>query len=159
MRPSYEQVIKLEQDRLVYQARLHSRFGRAWHRKAPVESLMPLRLARYGVALSETASSGLAAGIEPALLPPAPVAVEASVQAPAVGAAAAEIEKLHVAPEDSTRPRYSAMTNTVLRRASSASSFVPCVRKRAEYLPYRMLYRRLCKSNAAQASDAPYWFM
>ncbi|MFF1397661.1 DUF2637 domain-containing protein [Streptomyces sp. NPDC058287] len=70
---SYEQVIKLEQDRLVYQARLHSRFGRAWRRKAPVESLMPLRLARYGVPLAETAPSGLAAaGIEPALLPPAP---------------------------------------------------------------------------------------
>ncbi|WP_225900766.1 DUF2637 domain-containing protein [Streptomyces sp. RLB3-17] len=68
---SYEQVIKLEQDRLVYQARLHSRFGRAWRRKAPVESLMPLRLARYGVPLAETAPSGLAAaGIEPALLPP-----------------------------------------------------------------------------------------
>ncbi|WP_369265256.1 DUF2637 domain-containing protein [Streptomyces sp. R35] len=65
---SYEQVIKLEQDRLVYQARLHSRFGRAWRRKAPVESLMPLRLARYGVPLAKTAPSGLtAAGIEPAL--------------------------------------------------------------------------------------------
>ncbi|MEW1831463.1 DUF2637 domain-containing protein [Streptomyces sp. NPDC088196] len=70
---SYEQVIKLEQDRLVYQARLHSRFGRAWRRKAPVESMMPLRLARYGVPLAETAPSGLAAaGIEPVLLPPAP---------------------------------------------------------------------------------------
>ncbi|WP_308013436.1 DUF2637 domain-containing protein [Streptomyces beigongshangae] len=70
---SYEQVIKLEQERLVYQARLRSRFGRSWRRKAPVESLMPLRLARYGVPLAETAPSGLAAaGIEPALLPPAP---------------------------------------------------------------------------------------
>ncbi|MEV8545907.1 DUF2637 domain-containing protein [Streptomyces sp. NPDC051572] len=70
---SYEQVIKLEQDRLVYQARLHSRFGRAWRRKAPVESIMPLRLARYGVPLAQTAPSGLAAaGIEPVLLPPAP---------------------------------------------------------------------------------------
>ncbi|MET7537845.1 DUF2637 domain-containing protein [Streptomyces sp. NPDC055059] len=70
---SYEAVIKLEQERMVYQARLHSRFGRGWRRKAPVESLMPLRLARYGVPLSETAPSGLAAaGIEPALLPPAP---------------------------------------------------------------------------------------
>ncbi|MEU4172961.1 DUF2637 domain-containing protein [Streptomyces sp. NPDC026665] len=58
---SYEQVIKLEQDRLVYQARLHSRFGRAWRRKAPVESLMPLRLARYGIPLAETAPAGLAA--------------------------------------------------------------------------------------------------
>jgi hypothetical protein len=72
---SYEAVIKLEQERLVYQARLRSRFGRAWRRKAPVESLMPLRLARYGVPLAETAPSGLAAaGIEPALLPPAPAA-------------------------------------------------------------------------------------
>ncbi|WP_414079925.1 DUF2637 domain-containing protein [Streptomyces sp. KN37] len=70
---SYDQVIKLEQERLVYQARLRSRFGRAWRRKAPVESLMPLRLARYGVPLAETAPAGLAAaGIEPALLPPAP---------------------------------------------------------------------------------------
>ncbi|WP_430381154.1 DUF2637 domain-containing protein [Streptomyces actuosus] len=69
---SYEQVIKLEQERLVYQARLRSRFGRAWRRKAPVESLMPLRLARYGVPLAETAPAGLAAaGIEPALLPSA----------------------------------------------------------------------------------------
>lgn len=78
---SYEQVIKLEQERLVYQARLRSRFGRGWRRKAPVESLMPLRLARYGVPLAQTAPAGLAAaGIEPALLPPAP-------QADAVGAA------------------------------------------------------------------------
>nr|WP_203614986.1 DUF2637 domain-containing protein [Streptomyces sp. SID13726] len=75
---SYEQVIKLEQERLVYRARLHSRFGRAWRRKAPVESLMPLRLARYGVPLAETAPAGLAAaGIEPALLPPAPAAAPA----------------------------------------------------------------------------------
>ncbi|MCZ0980024.1 DUF2637 domain-containing protein [Streptomyces diastatochromogenes] len=68
---SYEQVIKLEQERLVYQARLQARYGRMWRRKAPVEALMPLRLARYGVPLAETASAGLAAaGIEPAVLPP-----------------------------------------------------------------------------------------
>ncbi|WP_187363869.1 DUF2637 domain-containing protein [Streptomyces piniterrae] len=67
---SYDAVIKLEQERLVYQARLRSRFGRGWRRKAPVESLMPLRLARYGVPLAETAPAGLAAaGIEPQLLP------------------------------------------------------------------------------------------
>nr|WP_190137320.1 DUF2637 domain-containing protein [Streptomyces longispororuber] len=74
---SYDQVIKLEQERLVYQARLRSRFGRRWRSKAPVESLMPLRLARYGVPLAETAPAGLAAaGIEPAVLPPAPVAAQ-----------------------------------------------------------------------------------
>ncbi|MFJ3337511.1 DUF2637 domain-containing protein [Streptomyces sp. NPDC086766] len=90
---SYEQVIKLEQERLVYQARLRSRFGRAWRRKAPVESLMPLRLARYGVPLAETAPSGLAAaGIEPALIPPAPrqeldaVAADARTAGPASAA-------------------------------------------------------------------------
>ncbi len=72
---SYEQVIKLEQDRLIYQARLQARFGRSWRRKAPVESLMPLRLAKYGVPLAETGPAGLAAaGIEPVLLPPAPAA-------------------------------------------------------------------------------------
>ncbi|MFD7003011.1 DUF2637 domain-containing protein [Streptomyces mirabilis] len=85
---SYQQVIKLEQDRLVYQARLHSRFGRAWRRKAPVESMMPLRLARYGVPLAETAPSGLAAAsIEPALQPPptveqGPAAVQTDPLAP-----------------------------------------------------------------------------
>ncbi|MGW7603155.1 DUF2637 domain-containing protein [Streptomyces antimycoticus] len=63
---SYDEVIRLEQDRLVYQARLRARYGRAWRRKAPVESLMPLRLARYGVPLSNTAPAGLAAaGLEP----------------------------------------------------------------------------------------------
>ncbi|QUC55862.1 DUF2637 domain-containing protein [Streptomyces sp. A2-16] len=85
---SYEQVIKLEQDRLVYQARLHSRFGRAWRRKAPVESLMPLRLARYGVPLAETGPAGLAAaGIEPVLLPPAPAPAQLPAAAPVDAAA------------------------------------------------------------------------
>ncbi|MFG2753923.1 hypothetical protein ACGFYJ_34275, partial [Streptomyces xanthophaeus] len=41
----------------------------AWRRKAPVEALMPLRLARIGVPLSQTAPEGLAAaGLEPILL-------------------------------------------------------------------------------------------
>ncbi|MFF3845474.1 DUF2637 domain-containing protein [Streptomyces sp. NPDC002328] len=85
---SYDQVIKLEQERLVYQARLRSRFGRAWRRKAPVESLMPLRLARYGVPLAETAPAGLAAaGIEPALLPPVPQPELRPTQPPALAAA------------------------------------------------------------------------
>ncbi|MDJ0466770.1 DUF2637 domain-containing protein, partial [Streptomyces sp. H27-C3] len=70
---SYDQAIKLEQDRLIYQARLHSRYGRAWRRQAPAEALMPLRLAKYGVPLAETAPAGLtAAGVDPALLPPGP---------------------------------------------------------------------------------------
>ncbi|MFJ4851687.1 DUF2637 domain-containing protein [Streptomyces sp. NPDC088733] len=70
----YDEVIRLEQDRLVYQARLRARYGRAWRRKAPVESLMPLRLARFGIPLAENAAAGLAAaGIDaPLALAPAP---------------------------------------------------------------------------------------
>ncbi|MCX4826171.1 DUF2637 domain-containing protein [Streptomyces sp. NBC_01142] len=52
---SYEEAVRLEQHRLVYEAQLQARFGRRWRRKAPVESLMPLRLAKYGVPLAETA--------------------------------------------------------------------------------------------------------
>ncbi|MCQ9177577.1 DUF2637 domain-containing protein [Streptomyces sp. IBSBF 2953] len=95
---SYDQVIKLEQERLVYQARLRSRFGRAWRRKAPVESLMPLRLARYGVPLAETAPAGLAAaGIEPALLPPMPLQAQDRSQGAAL-APHQELQELAAAP-------------------------------------------------------------
>ncbi|ARP74151.1 DUF2637 domain-containing protein [Streptomyces pluripotens] len=115
---SYDQVIKLEQERLVYQARLRSRFGRAWRRKAPVESLMPLRLARYGVPLAETAPAGLAAaGIEPALLPPtppvaavAPAAAHGRAVAPAPDAqsAAAPAEQYPEPPVDEESPWFQA---------------------------------------------------
>ncbi|MEW2582815.1 DUF2637 domain-containing protein [Streptomyces virginiae] len=68
---SYEQAIGMEQDRLIYQARLQARYGRFWRQKAPVEALMPLKLARIGVPLSQTAPDALAAtGIDPAVLPP-----------------------------------------------------------------------------------------
>ncbi|MET9776125.1 DUF2637 domain-containing protein [Streptomyces sp. NPDC006367] len=58
---SYDTVLELEQERLVYQARLRGKFGRAWRRKAPVEALLPLRLVRSGIPLAETAPAGLAA--------------------------------------------------------------------------------------------------
>ncbi|MBY8889171.1 hypothetical protein K7472_30640, partial [Streptomyces sp. PTM05] len=55
-----------------------------------VESLMPLRLARYGVPLAETAPAGLsAAGIEPQLLPALPARAE-SPQPPVQGARTAQ---------------------------------------------------------------------
>ncbi|MBT2456645.1 DUF2637 domain-containing protein [Streptomyces sp. ISL-86] len=79
---SYEQAVGMEQDRLIYQARLQARYGRNWRRKAPVDALMPLRLARIGVPLSQTAPEGLAAaGIDPALLPPAAAALAAAAPA------------------------------------------------------------------------------
>ncbi|MFI0940142.1 DUF2637 domain-containing protein [Streptomyces sp. NPDC021020] len=87
---SYEEVIRREQDRLVYRARLRARYGVAWRRRAPVEALMPLRLAKYGVPLADTAEAGLAAaGLEP-LAEPAPKELTAAVPAPAAEGAGAE---------------------------------------------------------------------
>jgi hypothetical protein len=85
---SYEEVIGLEQGRLVYRARLRARYGRGWRREAPVEALMPLRLARFGVSLAETGPAGLAAaGIEVAS-DPAPV-LEEDFRAPTAALATA----------------------------------------------------------------------
>lgn len=47
----YDEVIRAEQQRLEYQARLRGRFGRGWRWKAPIDELLPLRIARYGVPL------------------------------------------------------------------------------------------------------------
>ncbi|MFF4648539.1 DUF2637 domain-containing protein [Streptomyces sp. NPDC001380] len=69
---SYDTAIGHERSKLIYQAHLSAQFGPDWRRKAPVQTLLPLRLARYGVPLAETAGAGLAAaGIDPAVLPPA----------------------------------------------------------------------------------------
>ncbi|MDF4254133.1 DUF2637 domain-containing protein [Streptomyces sp. WMMB303] len=51
----YDDVIRMEQDRLIYETRLRARYGRSWRRKAPVEALMPLKLTRYGIPLHRTA--------------------------------------------------------------------------------------------------------
>ncbi|MEY9874384.1 hypothetical protein ABH931_003879 [Streptacidiphilus sp. MAP12-33] len=48
---SYDETIRLEQNRLVYRARLRAQYGRAWRYRAPLELLLPLKLARYGVPL------------------------------------------------------------------------------------------------------------
>ncbi|MGY4935988.1 DUF2637 domain-containing protein [Streptomyces sp. 900116325] len=104
---SYDAVLRLEQERLIYRAQLRGEFGRNWRRKAPVASLLPLQLVGAGVPLAESAPAGLrAAGIKPMgifaeplepveELParpapaalPAPVPAAAPVPAPAVPAA------------------------------------------------------------------------
>jgi hypothetical protein len=63
---SYDEAIRREQDRLVYRARLRARYGIAWRRRAPVDAVMPLRLAKYGVPLTDTENVGGTAGHEPA---------------------------------------------------------------------------------------------
>lgn len=58
---SYDGILRLEQDRLIYSAYLESQYGPRWRRKAPVEALMPLRLVRYGVPLIETVPAAMEA--------------------------------------------------------------------------------------------------
>ncbi|MFJ3182420.1 DUF2637 domain-containing protein [Streptomyces sp. NPDC086796] len=61
----YDDVISAEQDRLVYQTELRMRHGWAWRWKAPVEQLLPLRIARFGVPLKPGATlSGAGAAPE-----------------------------------------------------------------------------------------------
>ncbi|MFB6630050.1 DUF2637 domain-containing protein [Streptomyces sp. NPDC056362] len=81
---SYDTVLQLEQERIVYEAQLRGRFGVGWRWKAPVAARLPLQLVNAGIPLSETASAGLrAAGLDPegflTLTPPA-----AQVNAPPV---------------------------------------------------------------------------
>ncbi|MEV1040465.1 DUF2637 domain-containing protein [Streptomyces sp. NPDC050204] len=52
---SYRRTIALEQDRVVYRARLRAKFGRAWRTKAPIDYRLPLRLSRYGVPIMQSA--------------------------------------------------------------------------------------------------------
>lgn len=128
---SYEQVIRLEQDRLIYQARLQARFGRNWRRKAPIESLMPLRLARFGVPLAETAPAGLAAaGIEPILLPPAPAPTQtqtapASAESHQPELAAPSVPSASSAPQLEAEPRRDVQATHGSPWFAAQPSYVP----------------------------------
>jgi hypothetical protein len=62
---SYDQVVQLEQARLVYRTRLRAEYGRRWRRRAPVELLLPLKLARYGIPLPEITTASGAAALPP----------------------------------------------------------------------------------------------
>lgn len=51
---SYEAVITIERDAAIYRENLKARYGRRWRSKAPVASLMPLRLIRMGTPVGDT---------------------------------------------------------------------------------------------------------
>nr|WP_079082821.1 DUF2637 domain-containing protein [Streptomyces antibioticus] len=68
---SYRTALTLEQQRLLYQARLRSRYGRAWRHKAPIEALVPLRLTRYGIPLPHTPPTSPTPAADPAAATPA----------------------------------------------------------------------------------------
>ncbi|MFF4205574.1 DUF2637 domain-containing protein [Streptomyces sp. NPDC001668] len=71
---SYATTITLEQERMLYRARLRSRFGWKWRSKAPVEARMPLKMARYGIPIRDslTPETALLLGLDPATLLAAP---------------------------------------------------------------------------------------
>lgn len=140
---SYEQAVGMEQDRLIYQARLQARYGRSWRRKAPVEALMPLKLARIGVPLSQTAPEGLAAaGIDPALLPPsapapATAVAAATVATPALEAAAATepgpVAQAAAAPAAAHAPPPFAVDPTAMPAAHNSAWFAAPLAPQAAY--------------------------
>jgi hypothetical protein len=122
---SYDTVLNLEQERLVYQAKLRGRFGRAWRRKAPVEALLPLRLARNGIPLAETASTGLAAaGIDsfdlPSILPAASASAAKALPAvPATRAPARRVIATVPAPAPTAAPAAAAPAPAPVPTAST----------------------------------------
>jgi hypothetical protein len=67
---SYSRTIKREQERMLYRARLRSRFGWRWHWAAPVEARMPLKMVRYGIPIREslTPETAQLLGLDPQTL-------------------------------------------------------------------------------------------
>ncbi|MYZ35847.1 DUF2637 domain-containing protein [Streptomyces sp. MnatMP-M17] len=68
---SYEAVIALEQERLIYRAQLQMRYGRLWRWSAPVEMRLPLRLTKYGRALTPLTDAPVAPALAVAAHPAA----------------------------------------------------------------------------------------
>lgn len=120
---SYDDVIQLEQSRLVERARLRARYGRQWRSKAPVSAVMALRLTRYGRALApvsgvldiehgsaliapELPSAQPVVSREPELSEPEPVDYETTVNTalPAIGSEPRPMftdpAQLHMQPAD-----------------------------------------------------------
>ncbi|MFB6423660.1 DUF2637 domain-containing protein [Streptomyces microflavus] len=87
---SYEQVIHLEQQRLIFRAQLQADYGRRWRWKAPVQKRLQLRLARYGRPLPAAAqpTATAAAPVQPGEADFNQAAAEAVALAPPTGALA-----------------------------------------------------------------------
>ena len=82
---SYEQVIKLEQERLIERARLRRRYGRRWRSQAPLDEVLALRLTRYGRRLAPVEG---VLDVEVAPAAPAPAIAPAPKRRPLQGAPA-----------------------------------------------------------------------
>jgi hypothetical protein len=83
---SYDEVVRLEQNRLVYRTHLRAQYGRSWRRQAPIETLLPLKLAKYGVPLDLDIVRSFSPPPQPIEAAPA----QAPVQVPQVAPAPAQ---------------------------------------------------------------------
>ncbi|MFF1873150.1 DUF2637 domain-containing protein [Kitasatospora herbaricolor] len=101
---SYDEVVRLEQNRLVYRAQLRFRYGRGWRRAAPFQALLPLKLAKYGVPLDlevldrleeEAAQAGEGRTVAAVPVPQAAISAPApaAVHAPHVAAQQAPVQQ------------------------------------------------------------------
>lgn len=92
---SYDETVRLEQNRLVYRAQLRFRYGRGWRRSAPFQALLPLKLAKYGVPLDPSILDRIdgpldvTKGEAVAAVAPAAAAVSAAVAVPTLAKLAA----------------------------------------------------------------------
>ncbi|MFE2727925.1 DUF2637 domain-containing protein [Kitasatospora sp. NPDC059327] len=110
---SYDEVVRLEQNRLVYRAQLRFRYGRGWRRAAPIQALLPLKLAKYGVPLDPALLDRLdeqsreAEELRESRLPAAaiPSGEAAGTQAQAQAPVAAQVQPLAQAGPGPERPR------------------------------------------------------
>lgn len=142
---SYDDVIRLEQSRLIERARLRARYGRRWRSKAPVSAVMALRLTRYGRTLSpvsgvldiehapahpELAAAQPAVSPEPEPSEPEPVDYETTVNTalPPIGSDPRPMftdpAQLHVQPADlpvSREPVLSPAEPTLVSRAEPSA--------------------------------------
>ncbi|MER5675791.1 DUF2637 domain-containing protein [Streptomyces sp. NPDC002238] len=116
---SYDDALRLEQDRIEMRARLREKYGRRWRSKAPVDDVLALRFARHGRPLGRTAAVA-APVVEKAPAPVAAPALErvdapttAPTPAPAVAPAltpAPALEAPLPAPADAPTPAAPAPT-------------------------------------------------
>lgn len=103
---SYDETVRLEQNRLVYRAQLRFRYGRGWRRSAPFQALLPLKLAKYGVPLDPSILDRIDGPLESATAAAQSAAAAQQVQpVQAAQAGVGQIESGHPATGQATAGR------------------------------------------------------
>ncbi len=104
---SYDETVRLEQNRLVYRAQLRFRYGRGWRRSAPFQALLPLKLAKYGVPLDPSILDRIDGPLEAAQL--AQAAASSQVPAQALGQVSGQLPAQAQVPAQAAGPAPAAL--------------------------------------------------